>query len=202
MPSILASRLDDAIRDEVASVLLNPALILGPLKELSRIEKAAAHSKAASIQAAEKENEKLDAEEQRLLDAYRTGLISAAQLGKQLDKLKTRRAAPALTIAQAETPTTASIAETEEAIVDYCTKASANLAQFDEKQWRELLREVVESVHFHADHVQIVGKLPDGASGPSSFPKATFTLPESAISEASGNSQPCRTQLRLARRTD
>jgi len=192
MPSVSESRLNDAVKSEVTRVLLDPSLLLKPLSELDTIEKAEAHSRAAALRKAEQEETKLHSEEQRLLDAYRTSVISPSQLGEQLEKLKIRRTALTLARSEAAPPISIPASQAQEAVVDYCAQASANLSQFEENQWQELLRELVESIEFHGDHIRIMGAIPDRATDPDVSAKVAFALPASTLPPASKSSENCK----------
>lgn len=189
-PSVAESKLNRAVKAEVTRILLDPSLILKPLKELDRMEKAEAQNRAAALRKAEQEEMKLHTEEQRLIDAYRTGVISPSQLGEQLEKLKIRRTALTQARSEAAPPIAVSPAQAQEAVVDYCAEARANLSQFKESHWQELLREVVESIEFHGDHVRIMGAIPDRANDADVSARVAFALPASTFplaSQSSGN---------------
>jgi hypothetical protein len=70
---------------------------------------------------------RLETDEGRILDAYRTAFISPAQLGQQLQKLKAQRAACELRHIQAQQEASMPRAEIEKAVTDYCAESAKYL---------------------------------------------------------------------------
>src|SRR6185503_7164064 len=108
----------------------------------------------------EQESKRLQAEEQRVLDAYRIGILSPKQLGEQLEKLKSRRAALDLERAEVEKQATASPEKRVTAVRDYCAEAAKNLAEFTNGRWSEFLRVIVHTVTFYGNSIRILGRIP------------------------------------------
>ena len=130
---------------------------------LFRSDAAAASDKARLDKLAieiEQEVGMIDAEEERILDAYRTEIISPAQLGQQLQKLKSRRAAVEAQRLEMQPTSSGSPEQVEAAVKDYCREAAHNLAGFTGNQWREFLRTIIETIVFCGDTITIRGKIP------------------------------------------
>ena len=109
----------------------------------------------------EKKN-KLDTEEQRILDAYRQGFISPTQLGQQLEKVTARRTALDLKRAEIAQEEKMPAEQVEKAVIDYCAEAAKNLANFTFDQWQEFLRTIIQTITFHGDRITIQGRIPIG----------------------------------------
>jgi site-specific DNA recombinase len=82
--SIREETLNQAVKEAVQRTILQPEVILKPLRELDAADvsdKSRLDKLAIEI---EQEIRMIEAEEERILDAYRTEIISPAQLGQQL----------------------------------------------------------------------------------------------------------------------
>src|ERR1035437_2824950 len=169
VPCISESKLNDVVKHAIGRIMTNPDVILEPLRRLDCAEATEAKMQVGAAERIERNAQRMSAEEQRLLDGYRTGLISPAQLGQQLERLKAGRAALDLeraALAQHPEVPTEQIAT---AVVDYCAEAANKLASLTTDGWRELLRALIESAVFHGNRIVIHGRIPlqiPGASGP------------------------------------
>jgi len=189
VPSISESKLSDVVKRAVGRIMTNPDVILEPLRRLDRAEANEAKMRVGTAERIERNVQRMSAEEQRLLDGYRTGLISPAQLGQQLERLKAGRAALDLeraALAQHPEVPTEQIAT---AVVDYCAEAANKLASLTADGWRELLRALIESAVFHGNRIVIRGRIPlpiSGADGPE------MTIEASVLPGPPGISRPTR----------
>ncbi len=133
---------------------------------MRKLDQAEAFEKAHQQKIAsetDKKEKQIEAEEQRILDAYRTATISPAQLGEQLEKLKARRSGLELERAGLEQKNSVQPEQVETGVKDYCAEAAKNLADFTEEQWRELLRVIVQRIIFRGNSIAIQGRIPIGA---------------------------------------
>ncbi len=162
--TIRDSTLDGVVKGEVRRVLLKPDLIVAPLRDLERAENSECETRNRAADKVEHDQKRLEREEQRLLDAYRTGVISPAQLGKQLEQLKSRKTVldQLRSELQHQLPPPEEI---ETSVVDYCAQASQNLDHFSDAEWRDLLRTVIRSITFDGQQVRIRGAIPIGDAG-------------------------------------
>lgn len=156
--SILESTLNEAITTAVRNLLLRPEVIIEPIKQLERADRENRVRRDSARKAAQKTLGRIDNEERRLLDAYRTGVIDPAQLAMQLEKLKQQRAAAKAAADQTEVVQTMDEAS-ETAVRDFCAEASRNLNSFSHDEWRNLLREVIERITFLGDRATIQGRI-------------------------------------------
>jgi site-specific DNA recombinase len=170
LPSVYEAALDEAVKRAVKEIMVDPAVILQPLRQLDEAgvrERSLQQNSAAEI---EREARRINSEEQRLLEAYRIGIISPTQLAEQLEGLKTRRAALDVQRSEAERKEVIASAETRGAVVDYCAEAAKNLESFSLEDWRQFIRTVVTGVVFRDAQITILGRIPiEGAesTGPS-----------------------------------
>lgn len=169
-PSVSEHVLDGAVKQTVGDVLVNPAMILDPLRKLNADAEHQAREIEDIAQTIERESKRLDVEEQRVLDAYRSGVISPAQLAGQLEKLKARRAAVELQKAQSGSIAPVTAEQVEKAVNEYCAEAARNLSTFSFDEWQALLRTVIDSITFNGARVSIRGKLPVSETGDSTIP--------------------------------
>lgn len=164
MPSITESLLDDAVVAAVERVIQNPALILSQIEQLDRSEAAEIGDRQKDAAEAAKELEKLQTEEARLLEAYRSEIITAGQLGSELEKLRVRRtAAEARQANSATTPQKPPTADIKKSAEEYCEEARQDLHSFTPEELREFLRTIIRNIVFEGQQVRIQGHFPVGA---------------------------------------
>ena len=165
MPSISETKLGNVVKQAVERIMTNPDVILEPLRSLDWAEANEAQMQVGAAERIDQEEKRLKTEEQRLLDGYRMGLISPAQLGQQLEKLKSSRAGLELERTALTQQAAYPAEEVEKAVVDYCAEAANNLATLTTDDWRELLRSLIESAVFHGNRLVIRGRVPLGMPG-------------------------------------
>jgi len=176
-PTVRETALNDAVKQAVRRVILNPALILDPLRKLDKAA-AAEQKRARDVgQATERELKRLAAEEERMLAAYRTAIITPAQLGQQLEKVNARRAALEVQLTELQTEPVIPTEQAEKAVTDYCAEAAQNLADFTDERWREFLRVIVEKVIFYGDHAKLIGRIPVDPANPNATANLKLELP-------------------------
>ncbi len=158
--SVKEQVLNQVVEDAVRKIILNPDVILEPIRKLdaAHAEEEAQRTRMAGD--VEKDAKQIDAEEQRLLDAYRTAVISSTQLGEQLEKLRARRMA--LDRRRTESANPMEPQEVESEVRDYCNEAADNLAKFTDVEWREFLRVIIRSIIFDGNTMKILGTIPLG----------------------------------------
>ena len=174
-------KLNTVIQFAVAEVVLNPDLILGPLRDLQTTRAHEEVERRDSVQEIDYEKLKLENEEQRVLDAYRTGIVSPSQLKPQLEKLNARRNSLELRLEAIQSQQLISLEQAEETVSDYCAEAAKNLANFTAEQWREFLRTVIQSIEFQGDRVTIHGRIPIQENGTGSQVLFERSPPISAV---------------------
>lgn len=160
MLTVREGLLDESVKEAVKALLLNPSTILSQVRELDNAEKQAARQQVKTAQTSAVEIKRIDAEEQRVLEAYRTGILSPAQLAQQLEALKARRAVADVQRSESEFRAALPPEQMEKAVADYCADAAQNLASFTIDEWRQLLRTVIETVTFCGNSIRIRGRIP------------------------------------------
>jgi site-specific DNA recombinase len=159
MPTVSETKLDDAVKSAVKAAMLNPRLILDSIKKLHQAEAREVQDNRKAVQVTQREAKRLEAEEQRIFDAYRAELISPAQLGQQLEKLRARRAALDLKSTSTEPPSIPR-EQVEKAVAEYCSEAAQNIANFDDEHWRDFLRTICHAIVFNGDQIRIQARIP------------------------------------------
>lgn len=160
MPSIAESVLDDAVIEAIQNVILKPEVILQPLRQLDHAEARELRQRKEAAKDVVSSLARLKAEEGRILEAYRTEIITPAQLGQQLEIVKARRAALELQRPEVQREPTVPPEQAEKAVADYCTEAARNLATFTKERWREFLRTIIHTVVFQGRQITIQGRIP------------------------------------------
>ena len=158
VPSVAEGTLNDAVKQAVSSIMTDPKVILDPLHQLDEAEASEAKAHTGAQQHLEKESKRLAVEEQRLLDAYRIGVISPAQLSGQLEKIRSSRGT--LDLQRASTVLrTVPAAQVERAVSEYCEEAAANLSSLSAEGWRQLFQTLIESGVFYGDRIVLRGRI-------------------------------------------
>jgi len=91
VPSIKEEHLNQTVWAAVEEAILNPDLIMKQLARLTENGNTDASKSAAEVAEAEQGLLQIRREEARLIEAYRLGILSAAQLGQELEKTNSRK---------------------------------------------------------------------------------------------------------------
>lgn len=173
LPSISEHRLFEIVKAEVSKAMLNPSVLLEPLREIEKGEEQERQRLAQDVESAKPELERLAIEEERILEAYRSAILSPAQLAAQLEKIKARRTVLEQQLACASLDKKQSD-DSRQSVSDYCTEAAQNLANFTPEDWCAFLRLLIEEIIFQGDHIVIRGRIP----GPRGVSETPFQLPD------------------------
>jgi len=161
MPTVKEECLDETVWSAVAEVVLNPATIFNQATKIHEQEAQNERIRSSDTQTISRALVQARKEEARLLEAYRTGIISPAQLGKELERLKQRQSA--LEVREE------SLRKSNEApgrnnayrtLEEYCQAAAERLQTFDEAERQRFLRLLVESIIFEGERVRIRAVIP------------------------------------------
>jgi hypothetical protein len=158
-------------------VILKPEVILRPLRQLDRAEARERRQRKEAAKDVESALARLKAEEGRILEAYRTEIITPAQLGQQLEIVKARRAALELQRSEVHREPTVPPEQTEKAVADYCIEAGRNLSSFTVERWREFLRTIIHTVVFQGNQITIQGRIPIGESADAAAGQLRLAVP-------------------------
>ncbi len=157
-PSITEAKLDQAVMGAVRRVLSNPELILKSFEKLNKQKASQAARRHAEAKAAGKRLAALAEEEQRVLQAYRTGVITPAQLALQLEHLAQRRK----TIEAVRTgPNDPSPIGDQQAMSlrETCAALAERLDALDPEGWRALLRTLIKHIALQKEKIEIQGRI-------------------------------------------
>lgn len=177
MPSIAEWLLDDAVKEAVRDVMVKPEVILRPLRELDRAEADERRQRTQSAKDAGQALARLAAEEGRILEAYRTEIITPAQLGQQLEMIKTKRAVLELQRSETRPEQTMPPDQVERAVTDYCAEAVRNFTTLTHERWREFLRTIVQAVIFQGNQITVQGRISIGHVQGGSSSQCQLTVP-------------------------
>lgn len=162
LPTVPEHVLDSAVMEAVRRFVITPEVILKPLRQLRNAEVQENHERTRAAKSAQTMLTRLKAEEERVLEAYRTGVITPAQLGQQLETIKTRRSG--LDSQTSEVTLEIPLVDTEKAITEYCAEAANNLAGFSHERRQEFLRALINTIMFHGNQITIQGRIPVGGA--------------------------------------
>lgn len=160
-PSIRETALNETVWNAVVNAILNPDLISTQIQDFERNPDQDQTASVASRNEIEEGLRQLEAEESRLLDVYRLGVISPSQLSRELEKLKPRKASLSerLTILNS-LPLTAPTPVIKRTIADYCALLADSIQSFGFAERQELLRSLVTKIVFEGKSVRIRGIIP------------------------------------------
>jgi|SRR5579859_124165 len=161
LPMIGEERLNNAVWSTLRRAIMNPGIIALQAKKYyeqrrTRLEAANINKQQAATSLAQLENE-----EQRLLEAYRQGILNPTQLGSELEKLKARRNSlqPDCKDLGAE-PSIEPPLALETMVDEYCRRVSIVIDRLGFTDKQNLLRMLVREMVFNGKQVLIKGRIP------------------------------------------
>ncbi|HXS95065.1 MAG TPA: recombinase family protein [Candidatus Limnocylindrales bacterium] len=163
-PMISETILNQTVWQAVEGVILRPEVIADGVARRKAAETMRRAKRGAERAEAEQALRQIEAEEARLLEVYRLGIIGAEHLGRELAKTKNRRNAVTAELASmSNTIGQPSSTDVAKSIHDYCRDASAAMARFDDAGRQRFLRLLHLQCIFTGNIVRLSGKLPIGA---------------------------------------
>lgn len=181
MPTVKEKCLDDTVWSAVAEAVLNPSTILDQVNRLHAREIVATRIHSSQSRTVGRALEQVRKEETRLLEAYRTGIISPAQLGRELEQLKQRQNALEVRSASLLKHTESSGSNNRRCTLEeYCRRAAERLETFDIGERQRFLRLLIDNVIFEGEQVRIRAVIPlndsaqDGRSGMRQIPEMSL----------------------------
>jgi site-specific DNA recombinase len=175
-PTIRESTLNDAVWEAVKAAVLNPTLIMEQVQALGETERVETEQAEDRKLHVEQELGSLRIEENRLLEAYRLSVISAAQLGQELEKLGVRKTALENERAGLnEVADHVAKEQIEKSVRDYCEESAKNLQTFSIEERQLFLRTLIQTITFTGTEARIRGEiplqaLPNTSAAPSGIP--------------------------------
>jgi len=166
-PSVSEHVLDEAVEAATERVIQNPSLIMEQIERLNRHDPAGEAARQTELAEAETELKRIETEETRLLEAYRSEIITAAQLGTELEKLKVRRSTSEARKAELMAiPPPVSVPQIKNSVEEYCEEARQRFRSLPPEQLREFLRTVIRDIVFEDGQIRIQGHLPTAQPTP------------------------------------
>lgn len=161
MPTVKENCLDRTVWSAVAEAVLDPSIIFNQAGKLHEREAEDERINCSEEQSVSRTLERIRKEETRLLEAYRTGIISPTQLGQELEQLKSRRSA--LEIRSANLRRTTHVLGSNSLLrklEDYCQVARDRLQTFNEVERQRFLRLLINNIIFEGEQVRIRAVIP------------------------------------------
>lgn len=161
MPTVKEECLDETVWSAVAEAMLNPATILDQVGKLRERESEDERVGSREAQTVGRALAQVRREEVRLLEAYRTGIISPTQLGQELELLKKRQSALEVREGNLRKHTEVSSGNNlRRTLEDYCRQAIGRIETFNEAERQRFLRLLIDNVVFEGTNVRIRAVIP------------------------------------------
>jgi site-specific DNA recombinase len=159
--TIKENDLDQAVWSVFREAILNPDLIIASVTKLTQSLLAQGDPTKGEVVEIQKASQQLRVEESRLLEAYRLEVISAAQLGTELEKLNARRTALESRKAELqEHPQSVPKHIIRDSVIGYCESIEGRLNSASVEERQRVLRLVVNDIIFDGQKVTIHGIIP------------------------------------------
>ena len=157
-------RLNESVWAAVEEAVFNPELITKQLAKLTETRNNNVTKTGSEVAEAEQGLLQIEKEEARLVEAYRLGILSPAQLGQELEKTNLRKAS----LDKSKTDLSQqlqkiSLPVIKKSIVEYCRMASQRLRSFGPEERQRFLRYLVRDIVFDGATVRMKAVIP--ASG-------------------------------------
>jgi site-specific DNA recombinase len=166
-PMIREEVLNITVWEAITEVLIEPDRVMDQVTRRRENIRSEASQQVALRKDAEHELAQVRREESRILEAYRLGAISPAQLGRELETLKQREGAAEQSLATVEEDESFNPQTAERSVREYCREIAQSLETIDQPSKQQLLRTLVREIIFEGDRVRIRGQFPtDGDSPP------------------------------------
>ena len=152
--------MNDVVWESVLEVILNPELVTRQVAQRRQSEVQTRATAKTQNDQAKADLKKIETEESRILGAYRTGIITPAQLGRELEQIKQRRNMVHTRLAELSPAADFSTEEVHGLVEDFCRSIAARVESFGDEDKRQLLRTLVTKVVFQGDRAVILGRIP------------------------------------------
>jgi len=180
-PLVTEQSLNSAVWSAVEEAVLNPSIITGQLAVVRERMGDKADGLETEASDIKRTLDAIQTEEERILEAYRTSILSPAQLGRELEKISTRKASlegrkAALSVQQNK----GQLPLIRQSIIDYCRIAADRLMSFTFEERQRFLRLLINEIVFRGDQATIRGVIPISRSEESNLETTRFDagLPE------------------------
>jgi site-specific DNA recombinase len=188
VPIVRQELLDETVWSAVKEAILDPSIIADQLAQLRQREGFNKQRNVIEGDQLNRASRVLQQEESRILDAYREGVISPAQLGKELEKLQIRKASLELRERDVTKHTKpSSELELRGSVVEFCQQVENRINTFTNEERQRFLRVLIDRIVFDGERVRIKAVLPIQAVPESYSIKSGDQLPS-----VSGSNQESR----------
>lgn len=163
--SIGEENLNAAIWSAIEEAVLNPELIVESMAAFHQRDSSQTQSEEAELANAERSITQLRAEESRILEAYRRGIISAEQLADQMQQLKSSRTLLENILRRSSKEVIQpplSKTSIRESVALFCGQIATRLASLTMEEKQQLLRLLVDEIVFDGSTAKIRGVIPVG----------------------------------------
>lgn len=196
VPTIKEDTLNESVWTALKEAILNPQIIIESVVKHNETRNAEANNRRDEIAQVEKSTQQLETEESRLFEAYRLGVISAAQLGGELEKLNARRSLMDARIATLnEQAPKLSLPVITQSVSDYCALIANRLEAISSEGKQRLLRLLINEVVFDGSTARIRGVIPSARDA-----QGTEGSCERTASDAFSAGRIATTEIRLHER--
>jgi hypothetical protein len=161
--------LNTAVWGALEEAISNPDLVIQNIAKLREHHKAQLETAASQVSDAKQALERLNAEESRILEAYRLEIITAEQLSQEMQKLSERRNSLQSRYDSLRKAQDSPVPETEirDSVAEFCEKIGKRIASTGIEERQQLLRFIVREVVFDGAMVQVRAVIPmDSRSTP------------------------------------
>jgi site-specific DNA recombinase len=169
VPTVRESVLDLAVWQAITEAILNPSIIIDQIKKLQELRSKKNEERKGEMVVIDNAVREIEKEEERILEAYRLEVLSSDQLGKELEKLKSRRDLVELRRLTFTKESNARREVSAPSIIDFCTQAANRLSSFSTDEKQQFLRLIIEDVIFNRGQIRIRGVIPV-SDQPAEFP--------------------------------
>ena len=160
VPTVREGPLDSAVWEAISEAILNPSIIIDQIKKLQELRSKKNEERKGEMAVIDTAVLEIDKEEERILEAYRLEVLSSEQLGKELEKLKSRRDLVESRRLSFTMERNAQREVSEPSVIDFCTQASNQLNNFSIDEKQQFLRLIIEDVIFNRGQIKIRGVIP------------------------------------------
>jgi hypothetical protein len=145
----------------ISEVLVEPGRVMDQVTRRRSTQHTESSQRMKEQKDAERELARVHVEESRILEAYRLGAISPAQLGRELELLKRRELVSQQRIVEIEEDEpTVSPQNVEKSVREYCNEISQSLRSLDQPSKQQLLRTLIQEIVFEGERIRIRGQFP------------------------------------------
>jgi site-specific DNA recombinase len=161
MPTVKEECLDETVWSAVAEAILNPTTIFDQVGKFREREVEEERIRNSEDQTVGRALAQVRREEARLLEAYRTGIISPTQLGQELELLKKRQSALEVRERNLRRNTGAPSGNNlRQTLEEHCQRVAERITTFNEAERQRFLRLLIDDVIFEDAKVRIRAVIP------------------------------------------